>query len=69
MKDAIAKLSKIQMMNEEIKDRAKSITSGEPPEKIKELHEQIKKYETEVKSLRASDDNYKEILATLKQQT
>ena len=31
MKDAIAKLSKIQMMNEEIKDRAKGITSGEPP--------------------------------------
>lgn len=28
MKDAIAKLSKIQMMNEEIKDRAKGITSG-----------------------------------------
>lgn len=31
MKDAISKLSKIQMMNEEIKDRAKGITSGEPP--------------------------------------
>jgi flagellar basal body rod protein FlgF len=38
-------------------------------EKMKEMQDLIKKYETEIKSMHTSEENNKEILTTLRQQT
>lgn len=65
IKEVMAKLGKVQQTNEEVRDRAKAMGGGES----KELQEQLRKAEAEIKALRASDDNYKEILTTLRQQT
>jgi len=49
-------ISKLQQTNEEIKDRARSLGGGgsEGNEKLKELQELVRKYETELKSKNAS---------------
>ena len=44
--DVMMQINKLQQSNEEIKDRARSIGGGEPPEKIKEMQELIKRYES-----------------------
>ena len=39
--DVMVQINKLQQTNEEIKDRVKSIGSFQPPEKTKELHDQL----------------------------
>ena len=65
IKEILGKLGKIQLTNEEVRDRAKTLGGGES----KELQEQIREYEAELKTLRMSEENHKEILTTLRQQT
>ncbi len=54
LSDVIMNISKLQQSNEEIKDRVRSMGAAETPEKIRELHDLIKKYEQELKSKSAS---------------
>jgi HPt (histidine-containing phosphotransfer) domain-containing protein len=69
----IVQVNKLQQTNEEIKDRARTMSvgmgQGETPEKMRELQDLIKKYEAELKSKATSEENNREILNTLRQQT
>lgn len=69
LSDVIMNMNKLQQSNEEIKDRVKGIGVSEAPEKIREMHELIKKYENELKAKETSEENNKDILQTLRQQT
>lgn len=72
IKEVQAQLGKVQQTTEEVRERAKALGGGESreaQEQLRKAEEQLRKAEAEVKALRASDDNYKEILTTLRQQT
>lgn len=69
LKDVIIQLSKLQQTNEEIKDRVGGSKVEVSSEKTKEMQDLIKKYEAEIKAMHTSEENNKEILTTLRQQT
>ena len=72
LQDVQVRINKVEQSNEEVKARAKGMP-GEGNDKLmqqlKEAHDLNRRYETDLKALKASEENSKEILITLRHQT